>query len=214
MSAREEILGRIRRALRDVPDDERPADVPVGRDYRRERDGTPEEILALFEQRVSDYAATVRSVAAGEVGAAVTAACRELGLDRVVVPPELPRPWRPEGVEVVVDDGLSAAELDAIDGALTGCAVAIAETGTLALDGRGRSGRRAATLVPDHHICVVEAGQVVGSVPEAIARLAAAVSEHRAPVTLVSGPSATSDIELSRVEGVHGPRSLLVLLAR
>ena len=213
MSAREEILGRIRGALRDVPGDEQAADVPVARDYRRERGGTREEILALFEARVSDYAATVRSVASGEVGAAVAVACRELGLRRLVVPAGLPGPWRPEGVELVLDDGLSAAELDGIDGALTGCAVAIAETGTLALDGRGRSGRRAATLVPDHHICVVESEQVVGSVPEAIARLEASVREHRAPVTLVSGPSATSDIELSRVEGVHGPRSLLVLLA-
>jgi len=108
---------------------------------------------------------------------------------------------------------LPAAELDRIDAALTGCAAAVAQTGTLVLDGRGASGRRAITLVPDHHICIVREEQIVGLVPEAIERVAGAVREHRAPITLVSGPSATSDIELTRVEGVHGPRNLIVLIA-
>ena len=114
---------------------------------------------------------------------------------------------------MIEDAGLGATELDAIDGAVTGCAVAIAETGTVVLDGTGACGRRLLTLVPDHHICVVTAGQIVELVPEAIAALAPAVRERRAPITLVSGPSASSDIELSRVEGVHGPRHLLVLIA-
>jgi L-lactate dehydrogenase complex protein LldG len=151
----------------------------------------------------------------GQIAHAVEEAAAEMDLRRLVVPSALPAQWRPSsGVQVVEDRGLSAAELDAIDGAVTGCAVAIAETGTLILDGQGTSGRRVTTLVPDHHICVVLEDQVVGLVPEAIERLGPSVREHGVPVTLVSGPSATSDIELTRVEGVHGPRHLLVLIVR
>jgi L-lactate dehydrogenase complex protein LldG len=116
-------------------------------------------------------------------------------------------------VEVVEDQGLSARELDRIDGVITGCAAAIAETGTLVLDGQGACGRRVLTLVPDHHICIVRADQVLGLVPEAISRVAPAVTERRLPITLISGPSASSDIELNRVEGVHGPRHLVVVMA-
>jgi L-lactate dehydrogenase complex protein LldG len=113
---------------------------------------------------------------------------------------------------VVNDEDLTAHQLDAIDAAVTGCAGAIAETGTIILDGQGESGRRLITLVPDHHVCIVAAEQISGSVPEAVAGLAPAVHEHGVPITLVSGPSASSDIELSRVEGVHGPRHLVVLV--
>jgi L-lactate dehydrogenase complex protein LldG len=130
-----------------------------------------------------------------------------------VIPPALPDAWRPGGVELIEDRELSAAELDQLDGALTGCATAIAQTGTIVLDGHGVCGRRALTLVPDHHVCVVTEDQVVGLVPGAITRLRPAVAEHRRPLTFISGPSATSDIELTRVEGVHGPRNLLVLIA-
>lgn len=142
----------------------------------------------------------------------VTRACQDLQLRRVAIPPELPGHWRPSDCELVEDHGLTSRELDDIDGTISGCAVAIAETGSLVLDGRGVSGRRLLTLVPDNHICVVEAHQVVESVPEAVARMAPAVQEHRAPITLVSGPSASSDIELKRVEGVHGPRRLFVII--
>ena len=127
---------------------------------------------------------------------------------RLGVPPGLLEGWRPDGIELVEDHGLSARDLDALDGALTGCALAIAETGTIVLDGGERSGRRALTLVPDLHVCVVERAQVVATVPEAIR----ALDGGRGPFTFVSGPSATSDIELDRVEGVHGPRRLEVLL--
>jgi L-lactate dehydrogenase complex protein LldG len=211
-AARDEILGRIRGALRDVPVDERPQDVAVAREYRRAGELSAEQRVALFAQRVADYRAEVRHVGAAVVAAAVDEACAAYGLRRVVVPSQLPVQWRPTGVAVVVDEGLSARELDVIDGAVTGCAAAIAETGTLVLDGGQRSGRRLITLVPDHHICIVGADQVTELVPEAIAAVAPAVRERRAPITLVSGPSASSDIELSRVEGVHGPRHLLVLI--
>jgi L-lactate dehydrogenase complex protein LldG len=213
MSAgREEILRRIRRALADVPDEERAPDVTVARDYRRSGELEARERVERFAERVRDYHADVRRVGDDEVAQAVADACRQLGLRRVAIPPGLPAQWQPQDVELVADEGLSAHELDEIDASLTGCAVAIADTGTIVLDGAARSGRRALTLVPDHHICIVRAEQIVELVPEAVAAVASAVRERRAPITLVSGPSASSDIELSRVEGVHGPRHLLVLI--
>src|SRR6266542_2300661 len=146
-----------------------------------------------------------------EVLALVQEALRARGARRVIVPPDLPAEWRPAGAELLVDGELANDVLDAADGVLTGCVLGIAETGTIVLDGGARQGRRAITLLPDYHLCVVEAEQIVGTVPEAIAALDAAAREHR-PITFVSGPSATSDIELSRVEGVHGPRTLEVLV--
>jgi L-lactate dehydrogenase complex protein LldG len=159
---------------------------------------------------VEEYRATVRRVAAAELGAAVASACEARGVRRIAVPPG--GPAEIDGVEIVVDDPpLSAAALDAVDGVLTGCALGIAETGTIVLDSGARSGRRALTLVPDYHLCVVEEGGIVAGVPDAVAALAEAAAEGR-PITFVSGPSATSDIELDRVEGVHGPRTLDVLV--
>jgi L-lactate dehydrogenase complex protein LldG len=140
--------------------------------------------------------------------------CREAGAERLAVPSDLPGEWRPENVELTTDDDLSAQTLDTLDGALTGCALAIAETGTIVLDGGDTQGRRALSLVPDYHLCVVEADSIVATVPEAVRKLDPAVKEGR-PLTFISGPSATSDIELNRVEGVHGPRTLhVVVLAR
>lgn len=225
--AREEILRRIAAALADVPSGERAQDVPVARDYRQaggaRQDGGAErrdEVIDLFAERVADYRAEVRVVAAGEVGAAVTAACREWGLAHVAVPTGLRTEWRPDGVTVTEDSDpahpLTAHELDALDGAVTGCAAAIAETGTLVLEGDGdsASGRRLLTLVPDHHVCIVTAEQIAPGVPDAIAAVEPAAVQRGVPITLVSGPSASSDIELARVEGVHGPRHLRVIIAR
>ncbi|WP_342668333.1 LutC/YkgG family protein [Actinoplanes subtropicus] len=130
-----------------------------------------------------------------------------LGAGTVVVPPGLPTEWLPPEVEAVVDDGLEADRIGAADGVVTGAAVAIAETGTIVLDASPDQGRRIITLLPDLHICVLRPEQVVASVPEAVARL-----DPRRPLTWISGPSATSDIELNRVEGVHGPRNLHVIL--
>jgi len=212
-AARDEILARIRVALRDVPPEEGTTSAPIPRDYRLTDDAPAAELVEQFAERVRDYHASVMIVPSADIGAAVLDACTRRGLTRLVVPPALPGPWRPAGLTVVEDHQLPAHELDAIDGAITGCATAIAQTGTIILDGRGASGRRAITLVPDHHICVVAEDQIVGIVPEGIARVAGAATERRLPITLISGPSATSDIELERVEGVHGPRHLVVVIA-
>lgn len=207
-AAREEMLGRVRQAVAEAEPPPDPCAEPA---YRTTLDLGGDALRDLFAERVADYRATVTRVEPGGEADALAAACREHGAAHLAVPPGLPGEWRPGAVELVEDSGLSPAELDGLDGALTGAAVAIAETGTIVLDGGTRSGRRALTLVPDLHICVIEASQVVGLLPEAIARLHAAVEEGR-PLTFVSGPSATSDIELSRVEGVHGPRTLHVML--
>jgi L-lactate dehydrogenase complex protein LldG len=201
VSARDDVLARVRAALRDVPAGED----PLAPAYQPPP-AAPGDAVQRFVDRVSDYRATVRE--AGEVAVAVERICAEHDAWRLGVPPGLPPQWRPDGVELVADEGLTARELDALAGALTGCALAIAETGTIVLDGGQRSGRRALTLVPDLHLCVVERTQVVATVPDAIRALDGA----RGPFTFVSGPSATSDIELDRVEGVHGPRRLEVLL--
>jgi len=211
-TAREEILQRVRSALADVPDDERPEDVPVERGYRTGGAGEPGERVARFAERVADYKATVHRVAAAELPGALARACQARQVRRLVVPEDLPEAWRPAEAELLVDGQLANEVLDAADGVLTGCVLGIADTGTIVLDGGPRQGRRAITLLPDYHLCVVEEGQIVGSVPEAVAALGgSAATEHR-PITFVSGPSATSDIELNRVEGVHGPRTLEVLI--
>jgi L-lactate dehydrogenase complex protein LldG len=210
--ARAEILDRIRAALADVPASERPADVPVAREYRRVDERPRHELVTLFAERVSDYRARVQRLPAAGLPDAITRACAEQTLQTLAVPPGLPDAWLPAGLEIVRDEDLGAAELDRVDGALTGCAAAIAETGTIVLDGGALSGRRALTLVPDHHICVVRSEQIAGQISEALAAVATAVTAQHAPITLVSGPSASSDIELERVEGVHGPRHLTVLI--
>jgi L-lactate dehydrogenase complex protein LldG len=202
-TARDEILARVRYAT--------PGRVPpIPRTYRREGNGA--ELVERFCDRVADYRADVRRLAPSEVPRVVAETCGRHGCRRLVIPPGLPPDWRPEGVELVEDAGLAPRELDAVDGVVTGCTVAIAETGTIVLAAGPREGRRAITLVPDLHVCVVAAEQIVELVPEAIAILGNLVARERRPLTLVSGPSATSDIELSRVEGVHGPRTLVVLV--
>jgi L-lactate dehydrogenase complex protein LldG len=201
VSARDDVLARVRAALQDVPAGED----PVAPAYHPPL-AAPGDPVQLFIDRVSDYRATVRE--AGDVAALVALVCAEHAARRLGAPPGLPGHWRPADLELIVDHGLSARDLDVLDGALTGCAVAIAETGTIVLDGGERCGRRALTLVPDLHLCVVQRAQVVATVPDAIRALDGA----RGPFTFVSGPSATSDIELDRVEGVHGPRRLEVLV--
>jgi L-lactate dehydrogenase complex protein LldG len=209
-AARAAVLARIR-AANDGAAVSVPAPVPIQRDYATRSPLGPDAVADRFAERVDEYRATVHRLAADEVAQRVVVLARERGARRLAVAPGVPEQWRPDGLELVEDHGVAATALDRVHGALTGCALAIAETGTLVLDGGSRSGRRALTLVPDWHACVVEADQLVGSVPEGVARMHEAASAGR-PLTLVSGPSATSDIELRRVEGVHGPRSLDVLL--
>lgn len=215
-TAREEILRRIRRAIYDVPKEERPEDIPIERGYRKEDDVPSEEMIEHFAENVAEYEAAVHRVSEADLKEAITEACRRRGARRLVVPPGLPEGWVPDGVEALRDDTgtqLTKEELDKSDGVLTGCALGIAQTGTIVLDAGERQGRRALTLLPDYHLCVVRKEQIVGLVPEAFARLANAVKTEGRAVTFISGPSATSDIELDRVEGVHGPRTLEVLIA-
>jgi L-lactate dehydrogenase complex protein LldG len=199
MSARDEILGRIRTAL----GDDRPVP-PVARDYRTSDERSPAELLDVLTDRLEDYKATVVRCAPDGVAAAVAGAVAGLQGD-VVIAPGVPADWRPDGA--VEDDGRPAVALASYAATVTGVATAIAETGTLVLDGSPLCGRRALSLLPDVLVCVVEAAQVVGTVPEGLA-----VLDPVAPLTMISGPSATSDIELQRVEGVHGPRTLIVVL--
>jgi L-lactate dehydrogenase complex protein LldG len=214
-SAKETILWRIRRATRDVPENERPEDVSVERGYRREDDAPREEIVERFAESVAEYEVTVHRVQADELPGTIAQTLGRRGVKRLVVPPHLPREWIPEGVETLRDAArprLTKEELDGSDGVLTGCALGIAQTGTIVLDSGRAQGRRALTLLPDYHLCVVWEDQIVGLVPEAFAELEDAVRGEGRAITFISGPSATSDIELDRVEGVHGPRTLEVLI--
>jgi len=204
-AAREAILARIRDALAGAT--ETP---PAPRAYRHEDARDRAAILDELVDRLVDYKARVTRIPPQDVPAAIADACAAYGIGRLVIPADCPTEWAPSGVTALRDtSALSHSALDESDGVLTGCALAIAQTGTIVLDGGVCQGRRALSLVPDRHLCVVRAEQVMGIVPEAIARLATAPAR---PLTFISGPSATSDIELSRVEGVHGPRTLHVFL--
>ncbi|MDH6514702.1 L-lactate dehydrogenase complex protein LldG [Streptomyces sp. SAI-135] len=207
MSSRERILGRVRRALADAPGE----DVPVERGYLREHgDRSVEETVELLAENLADYRAIVHRCTAAGLPATLAGMLAARGAKTVLVPPGLEPAWLADaGTEQVPDRaGSTPHELDRVDSVVTACAVAVAETGTLVLDGGPDQGRRRITLVPDHHICVVRVpDQVVSSVPQALERL-----DPVRPLTWISGPSATSDIELDRVEGVHGPRTLEVVL--
>jgi L-lactate dehydrogenase complex protein LldG len=207
-AARDVVMRRIHDALGSSPPAAASADVP--REYRHAGEPVDFDPVERFCEVVADYDATVHRVDEAGLAGALAETCRARGAARLVVP--VGAPWKLDGVELVADDPpLGARDLDATDGVLTGCAVAIAQTGTIVLDGAGESGRRAITLVPDLHLCVVRTGQVVPAVPDAIEAVAPAVGEGR-PITFVSGPSATADIELNRVQGVHGPRTLDVFV--
>ena len=209
MNARDEVLARLRRAR----DDGGATAPPVPRDYRRTGLAAPgsAEVVEKLTETLTDYRATVHRVAdENDVSEVVARLLEDAGVTTFVAPPGLPARWLGEVTARVRPDepALSVARLDEVDAVVTGASVAIAETGTFVLDASAPAqGRRAITLVPDHHVCVIRAADVVSSVPEAIARLD---PDH--PLTFVSGPSATSDIELDRVEGVHGPRRLDVVL--
>jgi L-lactate dehydrogenase complex protein LldG len=206
MTARDDaktaVLGRIREALATAP----PAPVVIPRDYNRESLGGAGDV-ERFAETVSEYQAQVLRIDAASVAATVASLIPPGG--RVIVPADLPPEWI-AGIDALTDDPadpLSTGDLEHADAVVTGCALSIAATGTIVLDSGAKQGRRALTLVPDHHICVVSTDQIVNTVPQAFAAL-----NPSAPLTFISGPSATSDIELDRVEGVHGPRTLNVLI--
>jgi len=207
--AREEILARIRAALGPERSDAAPGRPPRSAGAA----APPGRMVDLLVDRLEDYRAAVTTVAPGAVAEAVARLLTDAGARRALVPPGLPPDWLPPGIEAVEDAaGISPRAMDAIGHALTGCALAIASLGSLVFDHGPGQGRRAITLVPDHHVCVVREDQIVESLSDAFARIAGAGRAGR-PVTFVSGPSATSDIELRRVEGVHGPRRLDVVIA-
>lgn len=211
MNAREEVLARIAAAHRAAP----PTDLRyqhISREYRTTSDASVEALAELLIDRLVDYRALVRQCSVDDLGATIAHALEQRGARTVVSPAGLDPSWT-AGVaaEVLTDlsDGppLSVSELDNVDGVITSCAVAIAETGTLILDGSAGQGRRVLSLIPDYHLCVVFQDQICADVPQGLARLTAT-----RPLTMISGPSATSDIELNRVEGVHGPRTLEVII--
>jgi L-lactate dehydrogenase complex protein LldG len=211
MSAREEILRRVRSALVAGPQP-RPTNHDGNPRIRRDYAHTRElpDLLGLFAERVQNYRATV--IRTDPEGAAAAVAHCLVGARRVVVAPGFNTSWVPNGLDIVQDEPvLHANELDGLDAVLTSAVVGIAVTGTIVLDHTQGQGRRALTLVPDLHVCVLTADQIVGDVPEAVSRLSSSVKNGR-PLTWISGPSATVDIELQRVEGVHGPRTLRVVL--
>jgi L-lactate dehydrogenase complex protein LldG len=205
--ARELVLDAVRGALAGAA----PAEA-VPREYLRHGTLDAQARIALLCERISDYRAQVHRVDAADLAATIGDAFARQSATRVCVPAGVPAQWRPAGLDLLTDDGLSFDALDRLDGVLTGATLAIAQTGTIVLTAAPAEGRRALTLVPDLHVCVVGEEQVVETVPEALAPLAELVRTRRSPITLISGPSATSDIELRRVEGVHGPRRLIVIV--
>ncbi len=209
--ARTEILRRIRAAkgsTSEAPVVEREWNA-VERNYRRKATRERGSVLELFEDRLRDYDAHVVRVRPSEVRESVAAMLAARGKNRLVIPAGLPEEWLPDGFSFAVDEGASSAELDTFDGVVTGATVAIAETGSIVLQNAPGQGRRAITLVPDYHLCLVKVEDVVETVPEAMDRLQPTV---HLPTTFFSGPSATADIEMTRIKGVHGPRFLDVVL--
>ena len=214
MNAREEVLARIAAAHRIAPPPELRYE-DISREYRTTSDSQIAQLTELLIDRLVDYRALVRQCSADDLAAEIADALADRGAHTVVVPSGLDSLWTAGFSGSVLTDGLLAhyqrtvSELDSLGGVITGCAVAIAQTGTLILDGSPGQGRRVLTLIPDYHLCVVFPDQIVADVPQALARL-----EPTRPLTMISGPSATSDIELNRVEGVHGPRTLEVIIVR
>jgi len=210
MNARDEILARIQRSFAPAARSSAEDHAAIPRDYIQTGTLDPEERLAIFEDRLRDYGAEVYRCASAQLPETIAIAMNAAGVSSLVIPEDIGPNWLPKsgGFTFARDENLSYADLDRSEGVLTTCAVAIALTGTIILR-HGRSGRRAVTLIPDYHLCIVRASQAVDTVPEAIRELE---SPTRSPITTISGPSATSDIELTRIKGVHGPRRLAVIL--
>ncbi len=212
MTAREEILGRIQRALPAHRAESREAEyASIARGYGVGTGMDREAVIALFTERLHDYNALVHRCVSDEVAATIASILASREKKGLLIPPDLPAEWLPSGFAFTQDRELTYADLDKSEGVLTGCAVAIALSGTIVVRHSPEQGRRALTLVPDYHLCVVHVDQIAETVPEGIRRMTALLP---APLTTISGPSATSDIEMIRVKGVHGPRTLEVILVQ
>ncbi len=200
--AKREILKRVRDAIGPVQ-----APTPHERTYRQS--GTVS--LEDFIEKLLDYNAGVYRCAPDGIAAMVAHAMQTRGKRSLLIPGGFPVAWLPDGVDFIRDEGLDHLALDRSEGALTACTAAISMTGTIILSHSEMEGRRALTLIPDYHLCIVYANQVVETVPEGIRRLR---ELHLRPITTISGPSATADIEMTRIKGVHGPRTLDVILVQ
>ena len=220
MRAREDILRNIRDSVRQAGGADRgvstasdPSEAyrSIPRAYREGPKRSPADYLALFERMLHDYEATVVYASRDGIAAAVAQRLEARSVTRIAIPRGLPHEWLPEGADFERADDCSVGVLDRFQGVLTACTLGIAETGTIVLQSGPSQGPRRLSLIPDYHLCVVFEGQVVETVPEALARLSTTAT---LPTTFISGPSATSDIEMTRIRGVHGPRTLDVILVR
>lgn len=209
------ILTRISNSLQDIPLTEKPEDVLVPRNYRVKSDLSKSELLELFIERVTDYKANVQIINEDQVSQVIAEVCQQKKIQKVVVSESFQDSFKPKNVQLYIDqisNPMAHSELDDMDAVVTTSALGVAETGSIALDAGNGQGRRALSLIPDIHICLVRQANIVELIPEAFQQLYEQVANQGSPITLISGPSATSDIELNRVEGVHGPRVLEVLV--
>lgn len=214
-NSKKQMLNTIRKAISDVPDTEKPDDIEVARGYLEKGNLPQDQIVNLFAERVGEYKATVRRVKQKDVKKVIAESCKKEYVENLVIPEAFRKELLPENVSPLYDDSnhpLSHRQLDESDGVITTCAYAVAQTGTIILDAGAGQGRRALTLIPDYHLCLVREDQIVELIPEGFSAVETSVKKEGRPITFISGPSATSDIELNRVEGVHGPRRLDVLI--
>lgn len=207
ISSRERVLERIRRANSKAAPPQEP--IPRGYDGAASDHGHAQsaEVIALFEERLRNYDARVFPVGKDHIAAKAAEILKAADRRRIAVPAGLPAAWRTDDVDWAFDDELSLDVLNAVDGVMTAATLGVAVSGSIVLQHGPAEGRRVLTLLPDYHLCIIEAAQVVETLPEAFARI-----DPKRPVTFFSGPSATADIEMTRIKGVHGPRFLDVLL--
>lgn len=215
--ARSEMLTTIRNALAEVPDSETPDDVELKRDYRQKGKLSQTEVVELFAERTGEYKATVQRIKQSDLKKVIAESCKRENVQKLVIPEGFQKELLPLDLDLLFEDPdspLTHHVLDQSDGVITTSAHAVAQTGTIILDAGVGQGRRALTLVPDYHLCIVREDQIVELIPEGFEAVESSVKKEGRPITFISGPSATSDIELSRVEGVHGPRRLEVLIVK
>ncbi|MEX0719279.1 MAG: lactate utilization protein C [Balneolaceae bacterium] len=213
--AKNQILNRIKTALDEIPEEERPEDISVSRTYHQKGKLSEEKRVNLFVERAGEYQATVKRVKKKGIKGAISEACKRQKITKVAIPTGFNKSWLPDFLQPQfdsVDTRLSHNKLDQMDGVISTCALAVAQTGTIILDAGAGQGRRVLSLLPDYHLCIIREDQIVELVPEGFAQIEEEVKKEGRPITFISGPSATSDIELSRVEGVHGPRRLDILV--